>query len=730
MRKVLSILFSILLLLTASWPVLAGPTQQEKQSLTFGGNYERQHWTPERLYPPVTLKWVADIGQSFSQPSLKDGKITILGGNDLIQLDVKDGSILSHQGANGGAGATISSPSVRPDNSLAFGSRNGFLGIFRNGSMSGLQIGNSVSSVPVVFGQALAIGSDDKNVWILPFPDTAPENFVHYTMNATVTGSPTRLTDDSFVVGANNGKIARIKIDGTPIWERIAPGATGIPASMAVHEGKIYFSSENGYFYCYDEDGSLIWSKHHGATLINNSPAVSPSLIFFPAKNPVRLYAVDISTGELAWSAPIGGGSASAPLYWAAANIVLQGGMDGNIYGFDATTGQPVPWYKDENGQMHDHINLGGPVTGELTLADGLLLIPAGQKLYAFEASKDQINLVAVSLDPGTGQAQPSQTYTATTVFRNDGTSPVNGVDIRAIVNNQPAQFFITGGTPITSINIQPGESVTLYYQWTAPRIGSSLHRVEINRNRVPQETTYDDNYKEATVPVAALANPVGNGDELFFQAYPQQSFLNPQENPRNRPPRDPFTAKFTDHVFATLVPNKIISFVSSGNLPDYTQYIAPGPPPNTPCGSYSVLDSWEILPSGYVVYPKQHPHWTFGHPLPPDGSETVSLNVSQDSHSAETEFREYWSTANVPRYDIIDKKMVDDQGPESFVIEVHYTVRVNYTVYVYDLCGCCGKDCSPCCALCDVYTETRDYSYVKTATLVVNGTGAVPGSM
>lgn len=142
----------------------------------------------------------------------------------------------------------------------------------------------------------------------------------------------------------------------------------------------------------------------------------------------------------------------------------------------------------------------------------------------------------------------------------------------------------------------------------------------------------------ECDVSVGDLAEAPANG-RLTFSAVSQDNSITRPAN----------TAKWTDHVTATLSPKK------------------PTPPKGT-------ITSWSVT-SATLNYPSKNPKFTFGHPLPPVGTKTITMNPS--GHKATVTFDEDWSLNGANIYDIIARKMVD--GPTNYTITANYTVRFIY---------------------------------------------------
>jgi outer membrane protein assembly factor BamB len=100
-------------------------------------------------------------------------------------------------------------------------------------------------------------------------------------------------------------------------------------------------------------DVRLKWTSGAGDRLsgVYQTPAVGRDLVYIGAANG-NLYALDKGTGaigETGWRRPVGRGPALKPLTGGPAldpeqQVVAIGSEDGNLYAFNAKTGDPLPW--------------------------------------------------------------------------------------------------------------------------------------------------------------------------------------------------------------------------------------------------------------------------------------------------------------------------------------------------------------------------------------------------
>lgn len=291
------------------------------------------------------------------------------------------------------------------------------------------------------------------------------------------------------------------------------------------------------------------------------------------------------------------------------------------------------------------------------------------------------------TLDPGASAVTPGSSYSGTVVFglASDYPQPVQGV-LSLTNNGQPV-----AGVDGQVVEFKPGEEKSFTFTFAGADGGNKLV-AKIHPVNPPDDKDWNNNSKEAYVQAINQQPSGGNGD-LVLQAYSQAG----QDIYGNNVPsieRPAGTAKWTDTVKATLTIH------------------APTPPRGK-------LDWWRI-DQVTLTYPKRNAEFTFGHPVPPDGTLTVNMDYPRDKSQAESQtatskFREDWSVAGAPIYDNLTGEMAP--GPTEYPVTAHYQVTYQYT---YQECDCDETGCR-----CYLVTETGTIANNVTAQLLVNGTGA-----
>ncbi|MBO8128239.1 MAG: PQQ-binding-like beta-propeller repeat protein [Peptococcaceae bacterium] len=356
-------------------------------------------------------------------------------------------------------------------------------------------------------------------------------------------------------------------------------------------------------------------------------------------------------------------------------------------------------WKATRAGKITAVINLDKPPVmwffQEDTFEDNELTVPIPM---------DAVNLVAVSIDPGTDEAKPGQRYRGTVTFANDADVPVTNVPVAFYNNEYRGCLTDDSGNKISRVDFPALSERTYNFEWQAPPSGTVTLKGVIDTPPLPDdyaETDETDNICEAEAPV--IGAPVKSSGTLTFHAINQAGHkgLGPV---KHRPVNE---AKWTDWVTAILKPK------------------APTPPKGT-------LVSWEIT-SAKLTYPKKHPCFTFGSPWPPQGTRTI--NMTPKGHTAVAEFEEDWSLNGAPiyaRWIDCDGSFIDEgpiPGPTPYTITAQYTIKYTYQYQVKhrdcdtvcDAEGNCHRDCD---TWYETVTKTGTTSGTASQDLLVTGTG------
>ncbi len=306
------------------------------------------------------------------------------------------------------------------------------------------------------------------------------------------------------------------------------------------------------------------------------------------------------------------------------------------------------------------------------------------------------VNLIALRMHPGLqGQAEPGAAYTATVDFKNDSENPLYGVPVGGFNREYRAVLKDASGNAVEYTDFAPGEIKSFYFTYHAPDSGATRISGVIDtpplENRFA-EISEDDNTISYNITVREAVQPVHSDPRLHLQAY-SKAGEDVYGNWCSSVAREPYTARWTDDVKATLTINR----------------------PNPPRGT---LDWWEISYAD-ITYPKKNPDFQFGDPLPPVGTVTKSLNVPgrglEGQKQAAVTFEEDWGMDGAQIYNGMRGELMAEY-PKNYPISVNFKVTYQYT---YTVCHCDEDGCT-----CWSVTETGSYTDTATASLLVNGTG------
>jgi hypothetical protein len=312
-------------------------------------------------------------------------------------------------------------------------------------------------------------------------------------------------------------------------------------------------------------------------------------------------------------------------------------------------------------------------------------------------------NLVAVSLDPGvSGEADPGAAYTATVTFRNDSGQTLAAVPVGAFNREYRAVLKDANGNEVQYADFAPGEEKTFSFTWHAPDAGKTRLMSVINTNPLEQkyqETTYDDNKVSADVKVRDVDRFRPGDRRLNLQAYSYagEDIYGEWHDSRPREVDEKTglpTAKWCDDVHATLTVDR----------------------PTPPLGD---LDWWEIT-WARITYPKQNPEFSFGNPVPPDGTVTKDMEVPGSGLEAQKQakivFEEDWALDGFGIHNLATGEDMATE-PRSYPVSVNFKVTYQYTWWTSE-----GDPPVPV-----KHTKVDSYTDTATADLLVKGAGMIP---
>lgn len=134
--------------------------------------------------------------------------------------------------------------------------------------------GNKFSAAPSVFESLVYIGGTDGKIYAFQY-GSGTQVWSKYT-DDEITSTPAIAYDRVYITNLKGDLLAMDKNNGHIYW-RYATGSR-TEGSPIVAEKKICFGADNGYFYCVDRAGKLIWKKKL-AGKITAGAAASPGMI-------------------------------------------------------------------------------------------------------------------------------------------------------------------------------------------------------------------------------------------------------------------------------------------------------------------------------------------------------------------------------------------------------------------------------------------------------------------
>jgi len=137
-------------------------------------------------------------------------------------------------------------------------------------------------------------------------------------------------------IDAKNGEI---------IWEKEIESMYGYQlSSPCIYDGKIFFGSSAGGFYCYAKNGTLLWNL--SCEPVTSSPICDEGRVFFASGNELYCYSI---FGERYWNVSIGNVYSSSPVLYNGS--VYIGTDDSGFYCINMSDGT-IFWKADVKGKV------------------------------------------------------------------------------------------------------------------------------------------------------------------------------------------------------------------------------------------------------------------------------------------------------------------------------------------------------------------------------------------
>jgi outer membrane protein assembly factor BamB len=297
----------------------------------------------------------------YSSPAIVDGKVYIGSGESrLFCLNATDGKHIWNytMWPSGGGHGQSCSPAVA-DGKVFIGNDfvprlvciNATTGSVTWTFSTGGSMMQGIYSSPTVVNGRVYIGTLNRKVYCLPQNDpnsngqiASGEIIWQKTMPDEIWSSPAVVNDRVYVgLGKDGGsnQFYCLNADtGATIWTYPPSGTIlDVVSSPAIHDGQVFFGSENGNVYCLNAaTGAFNWSYPIGST-IWSSPAIAYGRLFIGADD-TKLHCLDLATRNEIWSYSTSGEIWSSPSV--ADGKVYFGSVDGRVYCLNATANRAV----------------------------------------------------------------------------------------------------------------------------------------------------------------------------------------------------------------------------------------------------------------------------------------------------------------------------------------------------------------------------------------------------
>jgi len=135
--------------------------------------------------------------------------------------------------------------------------------------------------------------------------------------------------------------IALDSASGAIRWWHALP--SGSESSPLIHDGRVYFGSQNGTVFALDDsDGAVVWT-YRAASAVKASPTLAGGVLYFGDYSG-RLQAISEHSGHRLWVSKSEGALLGSGNFYSTAAVVygrvFLGNTDGRVYGYDAASGK------------------------------------------------------------------------------------------------------------------------------------------------------------------------------------------------------------------------------------------------------------------------------------------------------------------------------------------------------------------------------------------------------
>lgn len=178
-----------------------------------------------------------------------------------------------------------------------------------------------------------------------------------------IASSPLIYNEKVYITTFSSGALHCFDISGTELWNITTGNEISCFTSPAAYEGLIFFAgnSTGNALYCVNENGIREWTFSIGEK-ITNTPSIDNGNVYFATSS--KLYAVNITSHTEVWNVSFSGTMSIAALSY---GKVFIGSKDGNLYCFNATTGNLLWEFETYEAP------LGGKIDSSPAVANGIV---------------------------------------------------------------------------------------------------------------------------------------------------------------------------------------------------------------------------------------------------------------------------------------------------------------------------------------------------------------------
>jgi eukaryotic-like serine/threonine-protein kinase len=204
-------------------------------------------------------------------------------------------------------------------------------------------------SSPVLYKKQLLIGGDDGFVYSLNQSDGK----IQWKINiGAIVRTSVNVNNNTAYFGDVNGKLYAVNAQtGKQEWifstlgdslksEDFGYDRKAILSSPVMHNNKIIFGSRDGFVYCVDTTGKIVWNMNHEISWAISTVAVKDGKVITGTSDGRFVQAIDVNSGIELWKFRV------PTLFWASPliinNKVYIGGFDGQFYCLDLNTGKRI----------------------------------------------------------------------------------------------------------------------------------------------------------------------------------------------------------------------------------------------------------------------------------------------------------------------------------------------------------------------------------------------------